>query len=56
MKAHFGCGVAAFVSEPSADDEDDEVEGYASLKAKLDAGLDLWRNHRSFFFSLETLA
>ena len=33
--------------------DDDDTESYASLKAKLDAGFNLWVNHRSFFFSVE---
>ena len=42
-----------------SDDEDDlddeDEDNYASLKKKMDAGVDLWKNHRSFFFSTEGL-
>ena len=43
----------AYYTDPEEDD--DEPEGYGSLRRKLDSGIDNWRNYRSFFFSVEGL-
>jgi hypothetical protein len=57
FKGHFGCGLMVYHTTRQAqvdgDDDEEEEETYGDLKRQLDAGIDLWQNHRSFFFSVE---